>query len=235
MVRFRDLALGLALTTWAFGAGGGACSSEPLVSNGTCVVDPNPELHCGKAVGDAGAETDTLGLTGYTCSGTARPDESPHYDKGIPRGRVCADRGALGSDRVQGYCCTAEETSCAYNPVGICDAPTYGSQCRGANRPEALNAKYCSVATASAQGDNLNYCCAGKEPPSDGCLQTDSVGCSTRLMGFSCTGDNPSERGTAGRQQEPGRTSTISFARPPRLPLALQDQELLLLHACPRS
>ena len=162
---------------------GGACSSRRADDAGACVVEPNPELPC-TATFDGGASD--LGLRAYACNGSARPDERARYVEGIPRGMVCADRGPRADGEKQGYCCTDETTSCAYDPVADCEAPSYGYQCRGANRPESFNsALFCGQGVR--EGDLINYCCSGTLQP-DGCLQSDSVPCSSRMLGFSCLG-----------------------------------------------
>ena len=167
------------------GALGDACSSEPTVS-GSCTVDTNPDLACGLA--PDGTVDETLGLVGYSCTGSARPDDRATYVEGIPNGLVCADRGAVGPEGKLGYCCTAAATTCAYNPVAECDAPSYGYQCRGANRPEALNTEiFCGQGVR--ERDLINYCCSGTLLE-DGCLQSDAVRCSTRLSGWTCKGQN---------------------------------------------
>jgi hypothetical protein len=154
------------------GLGTSACTSNDTVTNGTCVV---PDAgNC--ALGDASAES--LGLVAYACTGAARPDENPTYIDGVPQGLVCANQGP------QGYCCSARVTSCAYDPVAICDPNTYGYSCRGADRPEALNAAvYCNQGVR--EGDLIKYCCSGTTPTAD-CIQSDSVKCSARLTGWTC-------------------------------------------------
>jgi hypothetical protein len=161
-----------------------ACSGRRSGDAGICVAEPNPETLCSTAV-DGG--TQELGLSAYRCQGKARPDERAHYVEGIPRGMVCADRaGADGEERT--YCCTDETTSCAYDPVAPCEAPSYGYQCRGANRPESFNAAlFCGQGVR--QGDLINYCCSGTAEQ-DGCIQSDSVVCSPRMLGFTCLGKN---------------------------------------------
>jgi hypothetical protein len=165
------------------GLGTGACSDNQLPGNGACVTNP-ATVSCG--AGDASAES--LGLVAYACTGTARPDENPTYPDGVPQGLVCANQGAMGSNGLQGYCCSAQVTSCAYDPVAICDTNTYGYQCRGADRPEAFNATvFCNQGVWD--GDLLKYCCSGSNPPA-ACIQSDSVGCSAALMGWLCPVSN---------------------------------------------
>ncbi len=163
--------------------GTGACTNNQPPSNGDCVPDPAAS-NC--TSGDASAQS--FGLVAYSCTGTARPDENPTYLDGVPQGLVCASQGATGSDGTQGYCCSAQVTSCAYDPVAICDPGTYGYQCRGADRPEALNAAiYCNQGVRHS--DLIKYCCSGAKPTAD-CIQSDSVGCSPRLMGWTCPAGN---------------------------------------------
>lgn len=165
------------------GLAAGACTNSQPPTNGGCVPDP-ASASC--AAGDASAES--LGLVAYSCTGTARPDEDPSYIDGVPQGLVCANQGAVDGEGPHGYCCSALLTSCAYNPVAICDSGSYGYQCRGADRPEALNAVvYCNQGVR--QADLINYCCSGEARTPD-CIQSDSVGCSPRLMGWTCPAGN---------------------------------------------
>jgi hypothetical protein len=178
---FRYLAPACALLLAGLG---GSCSSENTPPSGACVVDPNPELECGLA--PDGTVDESLGLVGYSCTGSARPDERATYHEGVPQGLLCADRGPVGPEGKKGYCCTREQTACAYNPVANCDEPTYGYQCLGANRPESLNSDL-RCGQGVRERDLINYCCSGTLQP-DGCLQSDSVRCSPRLSGWTCSG-----------------------------------------------
>ena len=178
----KDHPLYLPLVPLLCGLGTSACTNNDTVPNGTCRVDP-ATVNCN--VGDASAES--LGLVAYSCTGTARPEEDPTYIDGVPQGLVCANQGP------QGYCCSARVTSCAYDPVAICDPNTYGYRCQGADRPEALNAAvYCNQGVR--EGDLIKYCCSGTEPIAD-CIQSDSVKCSARLMGWTCPlGNTPTSQ-----------------------------------------
>jgi hypothetical protein len=161
------------------GLGTSACTNNDTVPSGTCVVDP-ATVNC--TIG--GASPESLGLVAYSCTGTARPDYRPTYIDGVPQGLVCADQGPASGDGPHGYCCSSQTTSCAYDPVAICDPDTTGYQCWGADRPEALNpAVYCNQGVR--KDDLIKYCCSGtKRTP--GCTQSDAVGCSARLMGWIC-------------------------------------------------
>jgi hypothetical protein len=182
IIPFRFVALGASLVF----VGSYACSSEMTPVTGSCVVDSNPELACGRQ--SDGTVDETLGLVGYSCTGRARPDDQATFIEGVPRGTVCADRGPVGASLAKGYCCTKDVTSCAYNPVAICDPLHYGYQCRGANRPESFNSTiHCGQGVR--RDDLIDYCCSGTPQP-DGCLQSDSVRCSPRLSGWTCLGKN---------------------------------------------
>jgi len=157
----------------------GACLTNSSAANGACTADA-AVVSC--AVGDASAVT--LGLVAYSCTGTARPDQDPTYIDGVPQGLVCADQGPAASGEALGYCCSAQATPCAYDPVATCDSGTIGYQCRGADRPEALNAAiHCNQGVR--QGDFINYCCSGtaRAPL---CTQSASLGCPATLMGWIC-------------------------------------------------
>ena len=177
----------------SLGVGGCAKSSNPR-ANGTCVQSANPALECGVyGSGDAAVET---GLIGYSCTGSARPDDDPGYVDGVPQGLVCIDRGVL-DDNTQGYCCTSYSTSCAYNPVAICSepSPTYGFQCRGSDRPEAFNSLlFCGQGVT--EGDFINYCCSSNDNwggnvlgQNSGCIPYgNQKACDNRKLGFLCAG-----------------------------------------------
>lgn len=158
------------------------CVGTARPDAGTCAVDLSRA--CG--VGADGGVVPGSNLVGYACTGTARPDEDATYVQGVPQGRICADDGSddAGSE---GYCCTADVTPCAYNPVAICDDGTVGYQCRGSSRPESLNIDL-SCGQGTVQGDWINYCCASTLP-APGCQQTDGI-CSARLTGWTCKGDS---------------------------------------------
>ncbi|HEY5282073.1 MAG TPA: hypothetical protein VIM14_04720, partial [Polyangia bacterium] len=137
-----------------------------------------------------GQAGDKIGLRGYSCIGTARPDDSPTYVDGVPQGLICADRGATGADAgpdgTKNYCCTVETTTCALNPVAICESENvYGYQCRGSNRPEALNPAI-SCAQGLRQDDLVNYCCSGT-PRVHPCA--DYGGCGPGRTGWTCKAD----------------------------------------------
>ena len=152
-----------------------ACGSNAPVGAGQCVADAQLALQCGSS-SDAGSEP---GYAGFACMGGARPDSDPAYMEGVPRGIVCAEVGAKDASGAQAYCCSARETACAFDPAGICEEDSYGFQCLGANRPDALNAAlHCGNGVEEAA--LVNYCCSAT-PLEPGCIQSDSVTCSPRL------------------------------------------------------
>lgn len=153
-----------------------ACTSAAPPRDGDCVADDGDKLQCGDE------------YAGFYCTGSERPDAAPKYLEGVPEGIVCSDHGEPDDGGARGYCCTKRTTSCAFNPVALCDEGSYGFQCRGADRPDSLNAAL-SCGNGVIDGDYLDFCCTGT-PQDPGCLQTDAVGCSSRLMGFTCHGDN---------------------------------------------
>ncbi len=182
MVILRICQLSFALAPLLLLIASGACTGESVPPNGKCVVVPAAKPGCNGAV-DGGPSRER-GLVGYSCTGTARPDEDAKYNEGVPEGLVCANQQPLGEGGTRDYCCTAEPTSCAYNPVATCDAFSYGYQCLGANRPESLNPEL-SCGQGVVQDDFINYCCSGTpQPPA--CLQSDSVVCSPQLQGWTC-------------------------------------------------
>src|SRR5207302_2150564 len=67
-----------------------ACTTTSEPQNGTCTVDQAITTDC-NGTADGGASRD-LGLTGYTCTGTARPDQTPSYAGGVPHGIICANQ-----------------------------------------------------------------------------------------------------------------------------------------------
>jgi hypothetical protein len=151
-----------------------ACDGSAPPRTGECTPEDAGALACGDE------------YAGFSCTGSARPDDAPEYLEGVPEGTVCADRGEPNDHGARGYCCTRRTTSCAFNPVALCDEGSYGFQCRGSNRPDSLNAAL-SCGNGVIDADYLDYCCAGA-PQQPGCLQTDAVGCSSRLLGFTCRG-----------------------------------------------
>lgn len=163
----------------------GACSTSLPSRSGACYVAPEA---C-SAGNDAGAVA-IEGLTGYSCVGPTRPDDDSTYIDGVPRGAVCSDRGTKGDDKL--YCCTPRTTTCAYDPVAACKTGTYGYQCRGAERPDALNPTI--VCGQGLRDDDLiDYCCSGTRPEPS-CQQYDAAGCAPGLDGWLCTTDElPSE------------------------------------------
>jgi hypothetical protein len=123
------------------------------------------------------------GLVGYSCAGSARPDENAEFADGVPEGFVCTDAGKVENDR-EGYCCTQSLTPCAYDPVAGCAAPTYGYECRGSDRPEAFDPTlFCGEGLA--KDDLIVYCC-GSAPSTQGCSQIAGHLCPNTLVGWTC-------------------------------------------------
>lgn len=164
------------------GLGAGSCSTGAAAKSGSCVLT-SPELDCSVGV-DGGPAVPAAGLLGYACTGSARPDDSPSFIDGVPKGIVCSDRG--NPDGTEHYCCTAEATTCAYNPVADCSSTTFGYECRGSDRPDALNPTL--VCGQGLRVDELvHYCCSGqREKP--GCQAYSAAGCPNALDGWLCTG-----------------------------------------------
>jgi hypothetical protein len=164
---------------------GGGCSADLAKANGTCVV--NASLDCGVSGPDGGADL-PAGLTGYSCDGTARPDDNAHYYDGVPQGAVCADNGTT-PDGKRNFCCTPPTTSCAYNPVSSCtDQNYYGFQCYGSTRPDALNPAL-NCGNGVDNGNNIDYCCSAEMlPPSQTCTALKGGICPPQLTPFSCPG-----------------------------------------------
>ncbi|HEY6081152.1 MAG TPA: hypothetical protein VIW29_20195 [Polyangiaceae bacterium] len=158
-----------------------ACSSALAERDGVCREDATFDCRVSPM---RGAEPIDVGLVGYGCSGSERPDRDARYEERIPMGKVCAERGAT-AEGLRGFCCTASTTSCAYDPVAACEGGA-GYRCRGADRPEALNAAI-SCGNGVRRDIYIDYCCTGPEPP-EPCIQVNTIGCSERLTGFSCPG-----------------------------------------------
>jgi hypothetical protein len=155
-----------------------ACTTHTTESNGTCA--PDPAVNCSVN----GFAADAIYLSGYSCSGTARPDEGSTYVDGVPQGIVCANEG-VGTDGKPGYCCTNFTTQCAYNPAALCDETgAYGYQCRGADRPEAVNPAI-SCNQGVREDDLINYCCKGTATGVN-CTQSDAIGCVAGVLGWTC-------------------------------------------------
>lgn len=172
-------------------------TEQPL---GVCTVDNTITTSC-NGTADGGA-AQNLGLTGYTCTGTARPDEQQaSYVQGVPQGIICAnqippsDGGAPASP--QTYCCTNAPTTCAYDPTASCDPGTYAYQCQDINRPESYNPDIkCGQGTRGTE--YVDYCCSGTGLPV-GCSEFDGITqCVAGLVGWQCpisNGKNPIPKG----------------------------------------
>ena len=193
---------------WALFAG--ACSSGPPAANGACSVMSSSALECAGGV-DGGA-TSNAGLIGYSCTGSARPDDAPSFIDGVPRGAVCTDRGTADGERR--YCCTTATTPCAYNPVAVCGKATYGYQCRGSERPDALNSTLV-CGQGLRNGDLVEYCCSGTRPKA-GCLTYDAAGCASGLDGWACNGDSvPTEEDLGPNESRADYTFALCGVRMP--------------------
>jgi hypothetical protein len=162
----------------------GGCTTNTAIPNGLCAQDPGVEATC--TAGRDGGSAQSLGLTGYQCSGTARPDQTPTYIQGVPQGLVCANQTKPGADggTPGAYCCTSETTNCAFNPIAICDPGTYGYKCQGANRPEAYNPEL-ACGQGVVDGTLIDYCCSGTGLP-QGCTELDTAPCAGSLVGWGC-------------------------------------------------
>ncbi|MEO6602610.1 MAG: hypothetical protein ABIQ16_22190 [Polyangiaceae bacterium] len=159
---------------------GAGCGSSPLPPNGKCT--PDPAVNCDVSFSLVGAAPQPVGLVGMSCTGTARPDDNAKYVDDIPQGTVCADKGA-SADGKQTYCCSTNIDTCAYSPTVSCDSGP-GFQCRGSNRPEALNPSI-KCGNGVEQDEYINYCCSGQKQPAE-CVQVNTINCSERLTGFNC-------------------------------------------------
>jgi hypothetical protein len=166
------IAHSIALLGCLVAAGGLAGCNDLQIATTTCSI--NAAMACNTVLAgdkDAGVE---LGLVGYSCEGTDRPDLNAKYIHGVPFGQICADMETPGD-----YCCTPEDdlANCAYNPVAICPEG-YGYQCRGANRPEVNNPAV-TCGNGIREGDFINYCCQHQPRP---------IGCTQAKGAFDCTG-----------------------------------------------
>ena len=181
LAKLKSLPFLFALGALPLGLLGGGCASEQPAPNGICSLAP--ELDCRATIKGNVAMTLEAGLVGYSCTGTARPDDSPSYQEEVPDGIVCADRPAT-VDGQNNYCCSPNSTTCALDPAIPCSAGNSGYQCRGKSRPEAFNA---AVKCGNGVIDDpfIDYCCSG-QPVKSSCVATDGIGCDNRLTGFTC-------------------------------------------------
>jgi hypothetical protein len=184
----RQPLLALALAMPLLGLYPAACFPAVPAADGSCQLEPEAVIDC-RAPG-YGDELLPAGLVGYSCTGSVRPDLDATYVEGVPRGLLCAAQGPLGDTGKQSYCCTDQPVECAYDPVSDCEAPTYGYECWGANRPESLNPAL-SCTNGNREHDIVDYCCAATSEfsKSAGCQQSDTVGCAQQLLGFLCQDD----------------------------------------------
>ena len=174
---------------------GGCTTPNTALQNGLCAQDQGVEATC--TAGIDGGTAQSLGLVGYQCTGTARPDQTPTYVEGIPQGLVCANQSAGADGGSPGaYCCTSETTTCAFNPIAICDPGTFGFKCQGANRPEAYNAEL-QCGQGVVDGNLIDYCCSGTGLP-PGCTELDTAPCTGSLVGWGC----PAASGTLPKGQD---------------------------------
>jgi hypothetical protein len=145
----------------------GCSTAATTKQTGTCV--PDPDLAC------------SLDLVGYSCTGSSRPDQNPSLSKGI-QGLVCTDQGTLPDNTGEGYCCTPQTTTCAFDSSAICPTGT-GYSCLGPNRPDAFD-----PTLSCAQGVPTNglvvYCCSSMS--NAGCAKDKNVACGSGTTGFTC-------------------------------------------------
>lgn len=169
-------------TLWLPIALAGGCTSGASSKAGACVVVTAPSAPCAS------------GFVGYSCTGSARPDEDGQYISGVPIGIVCTNVSPVDGGAAGGvdYCCTEATTPCVYDPVAGCNAPTYGYQCRGSDRPEAFDPTlHCGE--GQPENDLITYCCAGTLP-TPGCQQSTNAACATTLVAWQCSDQTlPSE------------------------------------------
>ena len=179
---FPLFAAALALTV---ALAGGGCSSTPTPANGSCTVSTT--LDCGVSGPDGGTDL-PAGLTGYSCNGTARPDDGAKYYEGVPEGAICSDRGT-NADGSRNYCCTPPNTPCAYNPVSSCtDLNSVGYQCYSSTRPDSLNPDLL-CGNGVVDGQYQDYCCSHEPQPNSQKCTVGGGNCSTKqLSSFSCPG-----------------------------------------------
>jgi hypothetical protein len=178
-----------------------ACIEQTPATSRTCQVVDSTVVNCAVVVDDANnpRTPESLGLVAYACSGSDRPDDSPTYLDGVPQGLLCAthapSNAVLNSadNHLSGYCCTQQNVTCAFEPTAICRADSYGTLCRGSNRPEALNAAI-NCDQGVREGDLVKYCCTGAPKSRKGftCAEDTTVTCADNSVGYSCGGtDRP--------------------------------------------
>jgi len=187
----RLLALQTSFATLLLGGLLGSCTTNSALQTSLCSQDPSIEANCNALGVDGGPNGQALGLTGYQCSGSQRPDQNATFVQGIPSGLVCANRSAGvdgGTSGTSGaYCCTSQTTTCAYNPIAICDPGTYGYECQGANRPESFNpAITCGQGVPDPGQGLIDYCCSGVGLPT-GCTELDTAICPGSTVGWGCS------------------------------------------------
>ena len=207
-VRFRYLAPAIVLLLAVIG---GACSSE-MAENGSLRRSmPNPELACGLALD--GTFDPSLGLIGYSCTGSARPDEQATLHRRYSERQSCAPIGVPSvPTESKVIAVPTGATQCAYNPVvGLRSArlTAINATARiGRNR----SIRPSIADKASGKANLINYCCSGTQQP-DGCLQSDSVRCSSRLIRLDLQRAKSSAGGATRRQQEPRRHVSPPLSR----------------------
>jgi hypothetical protein len=172
---------GIGTAVLLLGAAPGCTVSTTAASADGCLADTS--LDC------------PLDLVGYSCTGSARPDQNPSFSQGV-QGIVCTDQGAGSAG--EGYCCTPTTASCAYDPNAVCPAPTYGYSCLGTNRPDAFDATLsCGQGIASA--GLIVFCCGPLA--SAACAKDTNLSCPKGTTGFRCTGQGLPNEGELGIDQ----------------------------------
>ena len=163
------------------------CYDEDLPDTGTCVV--NALVNCGVALADGGTGAPAGDVTGYTCTGTKRPDDDPSYINSVPQGTICSDQGSVDGEAA--YCCSTEISTCAFNPSLPCDDGTYGFSCQSSVRPDVLNTTiFCSQGNRSDHFHKLglvDYCCSGTRRAQECTAKRGIPECGT-LDGWVCSG-----------------------------------------------
>src|SRR3954468_4174842 len=91
-----------------------SCSSSIQAPDGVCFTDAAGD--CNVSFAQVGAAPQSVGLVGYSCTGSRRPHGDARYQGGVPVGTLSAPRGRA-ADGKQKYCCSPRATSCAFDPV----------------------------------------------------------------------------------------------------------------------
>jgi hypothetical protein len=165
-----------------------ACAPAATLSaeSGSCVLDSN--ITC---------NTD---FNGFTCTGTARPDQNAEFRVGAIQGTVCTSLGLVDTSTGGSYCCTSTTTACGYDPGMDCPATaSSGYACTPPSRPENFDPDLACGMGQEVNGETI-FCCGIATTPN--CAPDTAVRCNgPELVALECMTDEVPNEGELGTDQ----------------------------------